>query len=366
MSEQFYRAFEDKHRGSRALIKARLSVYLPFVEPLLKIYPQAQAIDLGCGRGEWLELLGESGFKVRGVDMDEGMLEACQSLNLNAELMDALTALQQLPAQSQAVVSGFHIAEHIPFDSLLILVKEARRVLLPAGLLIFETPNPENLIVGTSNFYLDPTHTKPLPSLLLEFLPEFVGGFTKIKTIGLQEPIRTAGTEPVLLDVFNGVSPDYAMIAQREAPDNVAAAVSDAFFIEKGVTLSLASKKFEDQLRLRLLHIERRADAAFSMAQHAEQALASIYTSTSWRITTPIRWMGQQRRLLKEQGVLVRAKALVKKIFRLVISPKNDVEMSLDQSYLALGPSSEKATNVAQALKAEIKRNPSRTNTPTH
>jgi O-antigen chain-terminating methyltransferase len=285
-------------------------------------------------------------------------------MSLNAELMDALTALQQLPAQSQAVVSGFHVAEHIPFDSLLILVKEARRVLLPAGLLILETPNPENLIVGTSNFYLDPTHTKPLPPLLLEFLPEFVGGYAKIKTIGLQEPIRPAGIEPMLLDVFNGVSPDYALIAQREAPDDVAAAVSDAFFIEKGVTLSLASKKFEDQLRLRLLHIESRADAAFSMAQHAEQALASIYKSTSWRITSPIRWMGQQRRLLKEQGALVRAKAFFKKIFRLVVSPKNDFKAPLDPSYLALSSSSEQAKKVAQALQAEIKRNPSSTDTP--
>jgi hypothetical protein len=74
--------------------------------------------------------------------------------------------------------------------------------------------------------------------------------------------------------------------------------------------------------------------------------------------------MGQQRRLLKEQGALVRAKAFFKKIFRLVVSPKNDFKAPLDPSYLALSSSSEQAKKVAQALQAEIKRNPSSTDTP--
>lgn len=362
MSDLFYRAFEDKHRGSRALIKARLSAYLPFVEPLLKIYPQAQAIDLGCGRGEWLELLGASGFQIRGVDMDAGMLEACKSLNLNADLMDAITALQQLPTQSQAVVSAFHVVEHIPFDALLILVQEARRVLLPAGLLILETPNPENLIVGTSNFYLDPTHTKPLPPLLLEFLPEFVGGYAKIKTIGLQEPMTSPSSEPVLLDVFNGVSPDYALIAQRDAPEAIAEAVSDAFFINRGMSLTSVSKRFEEQLRLKLLHIERRADEALSIAQRSEQALVSIYASTSWRMTSPVRWLGHQRRLLKEQGVSVRAKAFLKKILRVFVSPAEDIKVQEDQSYLSISPMSEQAKTALKALEVEMQKNQSKSN----
>ena len=82
MSDGFYRAFEERYRGSRELIKVRLTAYLPFVEPLLEAYPTAEAIDLGCGRGEWLELLAGSGFKPMGVDLDKAMLEACFELGL--------------------------------------------------------------------------------------------------------------------------------------------------------------------------------------------------------------------------------------------------------------------------------------------
>lgn len=330
MSKNFYRAFEDKHRGSRQLIKERLEAYIPFVRPLLDVYPGAQAIDLGCGRGEWLELLGELGFQARGVDMDEGMLEACTALNLKTDLMDALTALRQLPDASQAVVSGFHLVEHIPFDVLMALVIEAKRVLLPAGLLIFETPNPENLIVGTSSFYLDPTHIKPIPPLLLVFLPEYVGGYSKIKTIGLQEPKPSSEYALGLLDIFTNVSPDYALIAQAQAPSHIEEATSAAFFVECGVTLPIVSNKYDDQLRLKFSHAEalsrqalkraddaiHRAEEANVAAQKAEQALIAIYSSKSWRLTSPLRWVGHQRSLIKEHGISTRLKSLAKKLLR--------------------------------------------------
>lgn len=160
MSSDFYRAFEDKFRGAREVIKARLKVYLPFIKPLKDIYPDASAVDLGCGRGEWLELLAENGFSAQGVDLDDGMLAACRELGLRVQTGEAVAFLKSLPDQSQAVISGFHLAEHIPFDDLQALVEESLRVLRPAGVLILETPNPENIVVGTSSFYLDPTHRK--------------------------------------------------------------------------------------------------------------------------------------------------------------------------------------------------------------
>lgn len=321
MSKNFYRAFEDKHRGSREIIKERLKAYVPFVQPLLDIYPGAQAIDLGCGRGEWLELLGELGFSARGVDMDEGMLEACRVLNLNTDLMDALTALKQLPDASQAIVSGFHLVEHIPFDVLLALVVEAKRVLVPAGLLIFETPNPENIIVGTANFYLDPTHIKPIPPLLLSFLPEYIGGYAKIKTIGLQEPIQQSELSVELINVFTNVSPDYALIAQTQAPSMIADQTSAAFYVERGVTLPMVSKSFDDQLQFKLNSLEAIARQALMASQKAEQALqkaekalVDIYSSQSWRLTAPLRWLNHQRKLAQEHGVWARIKSLIKKL----------------------------------------------------
>ncbi|MFJ4343844.1 class I SAM-dependent methyltransferase [Pseudomonas sp. NPDC089401] len=213
---QFYRAFEDVHRGTRDTIKQRLQIYLPFIRPLLDLYPDAQALDVGCGRGEWLETLMENGFNATGVDMDEGMLEACKARNLPAEKADALSYLQTIPSDSLCVMTGFHIAEHIPFDSLKTLVAEAHRVLKPGGLLILETPNSENLIVATQNFYLDPTHERPIPHLLLDFLVKF-SGFQRSKILRLQENPALATTESLsLMDVIGGTSPDYAIIAQTD------------------------------------------------------------------------------------------------------------------------------------------------------
>ncbi|MDZ5601441.1 class I SAM-dependent methyltransferase [Pseudomonas sp. RP23018S] len=245
---QFYRAFEDEHRGSHDTIKQRLQVYLPFITPLLKLYPECRAVDVGCGRGEWLETLIENGFDATGVDLDEGMLEACQARSLPAEKAEAVAYLQSLPDESLTVLSGFHIVEHIPFDALKSLVSEANRVLKPGGLLILETPNAENLIVGTQNFYLDPTHERPIPHMLLEFLVNF-SGFQRSKLMRLQESPRLVDSlSPTLMEVLGGASPDYAIVAQK-APDDVDLSAFDAVF-EGSYGLSLAdlAQRYEASL----------------------------------------------------------------------------------------------------------------------
>jgi O-antigen chain-terminating methyltransferase len=245
MIDGFYRAFEDKHRGSRALIKERQRVYLPLIQPLVALYPDAAALDLGCGRGEWLELLVETGFNAQGIDLDDGMLAECRARGLSVQTQDALTALQSLPANSQAVVSGFHFAEHIPFEVLQQVVQEALRVLKPAGLLILETPNPENVVVGTANFYLDPSHNRPLPPLLMAFLPEYYG-FERVKVLRLQEPVQLDQVRRVSIhDVLGGVSPDYAIVAQKHASPETLQHVSQAFAQEYGVTLAMLSGRYE-------------------------------------------------------------------------------------------------------------------------
>lgn len=167
INANFYRAFEDRHRDSRELIKSRLRVYLPFVEPLCSYYDEAKALDLGCGRGEWLELMQEAGLDAQGVDLDDGMLVACRERNLKVQIGDAVNFLKKLPGTSHVIVTGFHIAEHVPFPYLQILVEESLRVLKPGRLLILETQNPENIVVGATNFFLDPTHQRPIPPLLL-------------------------------------------------------------------------------------------------------------------------------------------------------------------------------------------------------
>ena len=344
MTEDFYRAFEDKYRGSRELIRSRLHVYLPFITPLKDVYPDAEMVDLGCGRGEWLELIDEKSISGQGVDIDDGMLAACHELGLSAEKGDALSYLKSLPDESKVVISGFHIAEHLLFEDLQLLVAESLRVLKPAGLLILETPNPENIVVGTSEFYLDPTHQRPIPPQLLAFLPEYYG-FEKVKILRLQDaPEKTTVNKLSLLTVLNGVSPDYAVVAQKSIGTELQGFIIKAFDIDYGVTLEHLATSYGhriENIELQIQQASERAQQAESQSQQAseraEQAesqvqqaseqtrhvtnqLESLYCSRSWRITAPFRWLGHQVRLLKEHGIFSRIKALFIKIFRPFIS----------------------------------------------
>ncbi len=255
MEDEFYIRFEDKYRGSRGLIKGRLMVYLPIIDPLKTIYPDIPAIDLGCGRGEWLELLQESGWQAVGVDTNKSMIDYCEKLGLKVAKEDAIAYLRSVKSESVSVVSGFHIAEHLPFESLQELVKEAYRTLLPGGFLILETPNPENIMVGTASFYIDPTHLHPLPAQLLSFLPEYYG-FYRTKILRLQEPPElTSGNTADLLNVLADVSPDYAIVAQKSAQPETLAVFDDKLINEHGLTLETLAQRYDSQVEATTQHL---------------------------------------------------------------------------------------------------------------
>lgn len=256
MDTQFYRAFEDRFRGSCELITERLRIYLPFISALLEVYPQAQAIDLGSGRGEWLTLLVESGMHAVGVDNNESMLDAARARGLDVHCQDAITYLQALPDTSHALISAFHFVEHIPFEKLMVLVKEALRVLKPGGLLILETPNSENLLVGSSQFYLDPTHQRPIPALLLAFLTEYCG-FNKSKILRLQGTSSVHQPIITLADVLLGVSSDYAVIAQKTTATFSTPKIDELFSRTYGVSLEELAHAYHSSMR-DLIHREIR------------------------------------------------------------------------------------------------------------
>lgn len=170
-TDAFYAAFVERFRGSFDDIAARLQTHLPALESL----PEGDIVDLGSGRGEWLELLRAHGRAAYGVDTNRTLAAACRARGLHVVEADALAHLRSLAPASVAAVCGFHLIEHLPTNALMELLSEAARVLLPGGLLLFETPNPENVSVGSHLFYTDPTHHHPLPSMTMRFLFEACG-----------------------------------------------------------------------------------------------------------------------------------------------------------------------------------------------
>lgn len=217
--DAFYVAFEDRFRGSREEIIARIKSYLTFLAEADVGKESSPILDLGCGRGEWLQLLSESGYVVRGVEINKVMVDECHSRGLEVIELDAIQYLQSLPEASLGAVTGFHIIEHLPFAQLLKLLTEVVRVLKPQGLVIFETPNPQNVLVGSNNFYIDPTHLNPLPSPLSKFLLEHVG-LDRVEIIN-QNPYadsyKVEGSQEVVA-VFNQYfygPQDYAAIGYK-------------------------------------------------------------------------------------------------------------------------------------------------------
>ena len=221
----FYLAFENKFRGSREDIRERQKAYLPHLEELSQRAAlgreELKILDIGCGRGEWLGLLRDEGYSsATGVDLNATMVKECQQRSLPVKQQDALEYLKNLPDESLHSISGFHIIEHLPFEVLMRLYREAFRVLVPGGFAFFETPNPENVQVGTCNFHNDPTHQAPLPPAVQEFIFEYIG-FSKRK-IKRSNPYpdshlldENTSAASVLVNEFFFGPQDYAIIGYK-------------------------------------------------------------------------------------------------------------------------------------------------------
>lgn len=172
--DSFYLAFENRFRGDAATIRERQSYYLPILEGIAPLNAGLPLVDIGCGRGEWLNMLPEQYARI-GIDLNSMNVEACHEQGLKAVQQDALVWLAEQPDNSVAAVTAFHVIEHLSFEQFNVLLDQCQRVLAPGGTIIFETPNPENIISAATHFHTDPTHIHPLPPAFTEFLVEFKG-----------------------------------------------------------------------------------------------------------------------------------------------------------------------------------------------
>jgi O-antigen chain-terminating methyltransferase len=215
--DSFFASFDEQFRGSRDEIKERLKIYLKFLQDL----PEGPIIDVGCGRGEWLELLNEQGLAAIGVDSNIVLVDQGRQRGLDIIEGELIQYLSGLDEASVAAITGFHIVEHLPIDRLVTFLTEALRVLKTGGVIILETPNPRNVLVGTCNFYFDPTHRNPIPSEVLQFLVDS-RGFTQTQIL----PLNPSDEMPVpgeseLVTRFNQYfygPMDYGLVGWKPAP----------------------------------------------------------------------------------------------------------------------------------------------------
>ena len=153
----------------------------------------------------------------KGVDANRAMKDICTDLGLDVETGDAVEFLTGQKENTFGAVTGFQIVEHLSTRKMIALFDEAIRVLKPGGIVIFETPNPENILVGSYTFYTDPTHKNPIPPDTLLYLIENRGfvdpEIFRSAPLGYSSPIDDDAIKDIL-HRFN-MEQDYAVIARK-------------------------------------------------------------------------------------------------------------------------------------------------------
>src|SRR5437763_7499231 len=90
-----YSTFEDIYRGSYEEIQDRFKVYLADL-PNVNEIPGFRVLDVGCGRGEWLDLLKQNGVSAYGVDTNIEVVRKSTDRGLDVRQEDVLEHMRGL------------------------------------------------------------------------------------------------------------------------------------------------------------------------------------------------------------------------------------------------------------------------------
>ena len=163
-----YFIFEDRFRGSRNDTKAKQLKFVKYFEGCKNV------LDIGCGRGEFLELLKDNGISGHGIDIDEDMVRYCRSRDLNVEKLDAVSYLNQLEDKSLDGIFIDQVVEHLDPDYLIKMIDLCYKKMLFGAYIIMETVNPLSLL-SLADFYMDMSHKRPVHPETLKFLMSAAG-----------------------------------------------------------------------------------------------------------------------------------------------------------------------------------------------
>lgn len=217
-----YFDFENRFRGSRDHIKKVQEQYLEYFKG------RKNVVDIGCGRGEFLEMLKENNIGAVGIDLYGKSIECCKMIGLNVKQEDAISYLQG--SESVDGIFAGQLVEHLSTGQIIQLCETAYDKLEEGGYMILETPNPTSLAIYTHAFYMDPSHGKPVHPLTLQYYAEKAGFkdvkilYTKSSLLPVSIP-KLEGQNIENINEFNEAmaivsetlfgSQDYAIIAKK-------------------------------------------------------------------------------------------------------------------------------------------------------
>ena len=205
-------AFAERFRGSEDRIREQQKCYVArFADS------PGDVLDIGCGRGEFLEAAKAAEVRARGIDQNAECVAICRAKGLDVEQSDMFEYLESLPDSSLGGAYCAQVVEHLPPSAVPRLANLLSQKLRAGALAAIETPDPECLAIFASHFYLDPTHTRPVPAALLRFYLESAGfGSVQIESLSPAiESMPALGELPVAFrDAFFG-GLDYAIFARK-------------------------------------------------------------------------------------------------------------------------------------------------------
>src|SRR3954470_20913509 len=209
-----YFAFESRMRGSVAAIRERQRRYVD------DFRDAAPVLDVGCGRGELLQLLREVGVEARGIDADADMVAYARGEGLDVEQADLVEHLEGLPDGSLGGIFMGQVVEHLPPGVLVRALELAAAKLRGGGLLVAATINPGSPL-ALPHYFADLTHAQPLVPETLQLLAR-QSGFAATEIRYLHEPADrlTEPDDPVIaanvrrLNELLFAPLDYALVAR--------------------------------------------------------------------------------------------------------------------------------------------------------
>lgn len=218
LENRYYAYLREQSLSSTESLLGVLRFYLPYLEEHHRV------LDIGCGHGEFLEMLIAAGHEAAGVDIDPGMVTACRAKGLDVTEADVLEWLPTQAGRFDAIFSS-NVMEHLPAPVVAQVIKAAYAALRPGGLLLIGVPNPESIVVQLHEFWRDATHVRLYSNQILAFF--FAdAGFEAIQT-GQNEAARWEGTDPLAASLGRqpSIPPIYlAPLPQAEdLPDGVGA-----------------------------------------------------------------------------------------------------------------------------------------------